>query len=286
MRFIKPDNIAGEICTLIKEADRELVIISPYCNFKDWSKLEKAFQFALNKKVELEFYIRKGEIKTEMEVKRLNIEPLQIENLHAKIYFNENHAIVTSMNLVFYSDQNSLDFAYVTTTTDEYDEIIEFYERHILGRVKLNEGRVLVDKEYFEWQEELERSITNACNRKFRIVSDDDGEIVIQGTNRYIAKISKKQESSVLNICGILSKKQFDRLINDPQLWSSQITYKLQAASKNTSEYNTIWFNGIEPLKTEWITSIVMTEAESIKEQISIFIGAVEGYKNDKTKQN
>ena len=39
MKLIKPSQISGEIMTLIEEADKKLIIVSPYCKFSDWKKL-------------------------------------------------------------------------------------------------------------------------------------------------------------------------------------------------------------------------------------------------------
>ena len=44
---------------------------------------------------------------------------------------NEKEAIVSSMNLLLSSEMNSLDIAYKTTNLEEYNELLDYYNRYI-----------------------------------------------------------------------------------------------------------------------------------------------------------
>src|SRR5688572_30118369 len=103
MEFIKPAEISAKIISLIAEADEELVIVSPYNNFSNWNKLLRYLNDAYERGVKIKYFVRKDERHKGFE--RTKIKPIEIENLHAKIYFNEKYAIVSSMNLVEFSDK-------------------------------------------------------------------------------------------------------------------------------------------------------------------------------------
>ena len=132
MRYINPPEIASSIMTMMDYAKEKVVIISPYNKVSGWQKLEKHIKRLIDNNLSIEWYIRSGQDEeSKKQISKYGLNPIEIENLHAKIYFNEKYAIITSMNLHYYSDINSLDFAYMTETENEYKEIIQFYETYI-----------------------------------------------------------------------------------------------------------------------------------------------------------
>ncbi len=60
------------------------------------------------------------------------ITPIEIENLHCKLYLNEKNAVVTSMNLHEYSDSSSIDIGYFITEKNHYQEQINTDQRDSL----------------------------------------------------------------------------------------------------------------------------------------------------------
>ncbi|MEP1305369.1 MAG: hypothetical protein ABJK11_01095 [Balneola sp.] len=54
-----------------------------------------------------------------------------MDNLHAKLYLNENDAVVTSMNLSEYSDTSSIDIGYHISAPEEYSKLTRFIEDHL-----------------------------------------------------------------------------------------------------------------------------------------------------------
>ncbi|TRW25631.1 hypothetical protein FMM05_05240 [Flavobacterium zepuense] len=131
MQFLKPNNISGEIMNLLDEAKEKVVIVSPYCKFDKWYKLVAKIRKLKERNVIVEFYIRHGEKEAYDQVTELGITPIPVENLHAKLYFNESKAIVTSMNLLLSSEINSIDIGYLTQNTTEYNEITDFYSTYL-----------------------------------------------------------------------------------------------------------------------------------------------------------
>lgn len=129
MKIIKPAEIAAKIMTLIDEADEELIIVSAYNNLSDWDKLKKHFQGAISRNIKINYFVRAKE--QHRGLNELGIQPTPIKNLHAKFYMNEKYAIVTSMNLVHYSDTYSLDIGYLVDNEEELFELKDYYTRFI-----------------------------------------------------------------------------------------------------------------------------------------------------------
>ena len=56
---------------------------------------------------------------------------MEIYRLHAKTYFNESEAIISSMNLNVSSDTSSLDIGVITKSKEGYNDVIRFYEKYV-----------------------------------------------------------------------------------------------------------------------------------------------------------
>jgi hypothetical protein len=132
MKYIKPPEIASKIMSLIDEAQDHVIIVSPYNQIANWKKLRNRLTAAIDRKVKIEYYVRADDNHEQREeIRALGIEPIEIDKLHAKLYMNEQSAVVTSMNLYYYSDVNSLDIGFQTDTQDEYDQVMSFYRTYI-----------------------------------------------------------------------------------------------------------------------------------------------------------
>jgi hypothetical protein len=114
-KFITTAEIIFEIEKIIKEAKKELILVSPFI------KLDKNYRRCLNSIKEistLKITVVYGKNERNQE-KSLNaddfdflsdfpnVEIRYIDNLHGKYYANENKAIITSMNLYDYSKNNT-----------------------------------------------------------------------------------------------------------------------------------------------------------------------------------
>lgn len=139
MKFIPPLEIASKIMTLIVEAEKELILVSPYVNINYWEKMKRSLQIALSKEVDLHFIIRENADNEINALKNLGIYPIKIKDLHAKVYINDKYAIVTSQNIIEYSDINSIDVGYVTETEDERIELINYVNTYI-SKVKYSKA--------------------------------------------------------------------------------------------------------------------------------------------------
>lgn len=131
MEIIKPPEIAGKIMSLFDEADKSVVIVSPYNKFGRWEKMRRHLHNAILRGVRVDFYVRKGANTDLQQFSELGIAPIEIEDLHAKIYLNEKAAIITSMNMYEYSDVKSLEIGYQTSNMKEYQDVSDFISTYI-----------------------------------------------------------------------------------------------------------------------------------------------------------
>lgn len=184
MKLIKPSQISGEILTLFEEADEKMIIVSPYCKIQKWYKLLNKLKSLKERKIDIEFYVRAGELATIEEIEQVGIEPICIKNLHCKMYLNEKEAIVSSMNLLLSSETNSLEIAYKTTTQEEYSELVDFYNRYIKQKEK-EKKQILHDKNY------LIDSISDSFEQ-IRISENENGLVLKTRRNTYSCFIWNK----------------------------------------------------------------------------------------------
>lgn len=167
MKYIHPMEIASKIMTLIDLSNEHLVIVSPYVNFKRWDKMKACLKRAIDRGVKIEFYIRDN-VDTDLEpFLELNIRPVRKENLHAKLYYNEQYGIVTSQNMIRYSDDYSIDIGYETESKDELSQLQDFKKRYLHNGADTNTVELTQTTDAQQQQEET-----------FPIVEDLDKDAV------------------------------------------------------------------------------------------------------------
>lgn len=120
--FLDTQSISSEISQLIKGAQKSIILISPYIQVSKTFK-DKLTTISDNKKVkDFTLICRKDELKnSEFEwmktIKNLTI--LEKENLHAKCYLNEQKAVICSMNLYKFSQENNVEMGILITKKDD-----------------------------------------------------------------------------------------------------------------------------------------------------------------------
>jgi hypothetical protein len=123
--------ISSQIMTLIEEAEKKIIIVSPYVDIKNWDKLKRCLNNAIERKVAITFYVRENTKQDLEHLRQLNVKLVLIKDLHAKIYLNDTYGIVSSQNLYQYSDINSIDFAYSTETEEEQYQLVKLINKYL-----------------------------------------------------------------------------------------------------------------------------------------------------------
>lgn len=154
MKFIPIMEISSQIMTLIEDTDNELVIVSPYISIRKWVKMKNCLRRAAARGVKITVYARKNAEQDLSDLAEFNVRLILVKDLHAKIYLNENYGIVSSQNMIEYSDENSIDFAYNTESEAErlqlqklIKQYLQIHDQQQLNRTADNQtSNVVQDK--------------------------------------------------------------------------------------------------------------------------------------------
>ena len=135
-KFLTTAGISTELEEIITKADERLILISPFLKVNDRLKelIEDKARF---KDIDIRVIYGKNELQPEENnwLESMNsVRTSFRKNLHAKCYLNEKTALLTSMNLYEYSQQNNDEMGIlVTHEEDLYDEIYEYVRRIMRG---------------------------------------------------------------------------------------------------------------------------------------------------------
>ena len=127
-KFLNSSGISYHLENLIKNANLSLFIISPYLKFN--SRIKQLLDERNRLKLDIRIIYGKVDLQTE-ESKWLksmdSIKVLFCKNLHAKCYINEKEAIITSMNLYDFSQQNNNEMGIYVTKEDDPELYQDIY---------------------------------------------------------------------------------------------------------------------------------------------------------------
>ena len=128
--FLTTADISARLQKIIREADERLVLISPYL------KLNPRIRELLEQKSRTKTHVRiiygKRELPPEERKWIDSVPAIELcfrQSLHAKCYLNEKEAILTSMNLYQFSEQNNDEMGIVVTNNLWDDKDRELYKR-------------------------------------------------------------------------------------------------------------------------------------------------------------
>lgn len=264
MQLIKPRQISGEIMTLIEEADERVILITPYFRVGNWHKMLNVLRGLLHKPIQVEVYIRRGEIDSLNEVRNIGFEPIEVPNLHTKLYLNEKVGIVSSMNILHSSDSNSLDIALMTENSKEYGDLVEYYQRYIAQAQTV-----------YDWQTDLVDRLEQVLRCRVYL-EQQFTKLILQANNRYEISIAVRGDNA-MRIVGILSGKEYEYAIKTPSSYSMKgMRLELQQGRKGC--YDTI--TGIQTgLRSQQVNDPLPQEAQLIADAILNFVIRIEQLK-------
>lgn len=128
-QFLNSSGISYHLEKLIKNANERLFLVSPFLKLNE--KIKQLLDERNRLKLDIRLIYGKTDLQSE-ESKWLNsmdsIKILFCKNLHAKCYLNENEAIITSMNLYDFSQQNNNEMGVYIRREDDaqlYKDILD-----------------------------------------------------------------------------------------------------------------------------------------------------------------
>lgn len=204
MKIIPPYQISSEIINLIHQAEKYIVLVSPYVNFKNWGSIKQEIKKAIQRGVKIEFITRYDvdNHKSWEQVEELGIHPKLVKNLHAKLYYNEKNGIVTSMNLLTSSNLSAIEFGAIYNTKEEIQELKYFVKQFLIPHLEIQipkDDDLYLAKEKFIIA--LENSLSNMGRYSKCIWSK--GVIKINANNQFFLGLDKVKKDLFLS--GIIS---------------------------------------------------------------------------------
>ncbi|MBN8227242.1 phospholipase D family protein [Corallococcus macrosporus] len=140
--ILNPAENQSHLHRLLTEAEQRIVLVSPYVKFDKLRTLVRPLQAALLKGVKVTLVVREKDYSTGKEdpldsdaltqLRQLGLTVLVLKDLHAKIYLSEKYALLTSLNLLESSFNNSIEIGtWLTAGTPEYASVDAFLKNEI-----------------------------------------------------------------------------------------------------------------------------------------------------------
>jgi hypothetical protein len=107
-KFLNTTGVSYHLEELIKETKDRLILISPYLQFND--RIKEHINNLNIQKRDIRIIYRENKLHPDESnwlEKQIGVRTSICKNLHAKCYLNEKEAIITSMNLYEFSQQNN-----------------------------------------------------------------------------------------------------------------------------------------------------------------------------------
>tara|TARA_Y100000385_G_scaffold289715_1_gene360065 strand:+ start:271 stop:999 length:729 start_codon:yes stop_codon:yes gene_type:complete len=160
-KFLNTTGVSYHLEDLIKNTKDRLILISPYLQFH---KRVKDHLENLNiQKRDIRIIYRENKLQVEESnwlESQIGIRTSLCNSLHAKCYLNENEAIVTSMNLYSFSQQNNDEMGIHVTRTNDPDLYKDIYTEVQRLLTISEEIRVSVKKVDKEIEKKADKTIS------------------------------------------------------------------------------------------------------------------------------
>lgn len=143
-KLLNTDETISEIFRLIDDAKKLVVLVSPYFSMESDSRLVRRLIEARRRNVKVTLIIRGGNNdsvtwKTIEELMEAGVEVLAVTYLHAKLYWSDAGAVVTSLNLLKASMLNSVEAGMLAEDEQSRREVFDFIEKYVQPRVSLKQ---------------------------------------------------------------------------------------------------------------------------------------------------
>ena len=141
VEIIKDDHIPPRVLDILRDAEKRVTLVSPYNEF--WTRLEKQIDAIVRNGVRVDVIYRAGKRNDAIEwLETLGprVKVHAVENLHAKIYLNESSVLITSMNLLESSRNNSMEIGISINDEHAQDEVRKYVETLLQIAQRADEG--------------------------------------------------------------------------------------------------------------------------------------------------
>ena len=181
-KFLNTTGVSYHLEELIKGTKDRLILISPYLQFTDRIK-EHLSNLNIQKR-DIRIVYRENKLQLEENnwlEGQIGIRTSICKNLHAKCYMNENEAIITSMNLYEFSQQNNNEMGiYISKLQDPdlYNSAFEEVQRLLTISEEI---RVTVKKVNVDSLSTLEKKILESKSLNTKNIDKSSGFCIRTG---------------------------------------------------------------------------------------------------------
>jgi hypothetical protein len=126
MAILNPSENITSIISMIKNAKKSVVIVSPYSDLTGWDNLKNSINEASAKKIDVHYYTREDQ--GSIGLQELNVKVFEVPMLHAKMFFSESEAIIGSFHL---KNNKDINWGYKLNDEEEYRDLINFFDLYI-----------------------------------------------------------------------------------------------------------------------------------------------------------
>ena len=266
MKIIQPEFITDSIFSLIDEAKEQLTFVSPYYNFYKWDTFLRRIENAKKRSIKMSFWAKESDHKESInsieEVKSIGYNAKLIKQLNVRIYFNEQTAIVCSMNLVFNAKNDDINIAFQTENKEEYEQVMHFYARNI----HVEGSNLLYNTDHF--LDDLDTVLQNMFQKRVRL-QYDGASIEINAKGRYKITIVK-EKGYCLKMSNIITKEEY--LFFKTQLRNLNQGKVIVSVEEDEERYHCLVWGSVYPIRTEKLDKILDTEVADLKQWIIDFV--------------
>lgn len=255
MKIIPPYQISSEIIQIIHQSREYLILVSPYWEIGKWEVLKSELAKAKNRGVKIKAYARmeNDNFKSWEQLEALGIKPLLVKNLHAKVYFNENRGLVTSMNLLLSSNLSGIEFGAIYDSIDELNELKSFVKSYLTPNV---EKQLPTDDELYLSKEKFTSILINILQQELQqdvTCRWDGSSFALNAGNQFFFNIDKvKNTFYIYGIISGLEHNNFNRFLAE--------TKAFQHATKFELAQNSISANMKKKLSTSHFDHLMVNE--------------------------
>jgi len=160
-KFLNTTGVSYHLEELIKNTKDRLILISPYLQFH--KRVKDHLEFLNTQKKDIRIIYRENKLQLEESnwlESQIGIRTSLCNSLHAKCYINEEEAIVTSMNLYSFSQQNNDEMGIHVTKENDSELYNDIYEEVKRLLTISEEIRVSVKKVVKKIEDESEKTVT------------------------------------------------------------------------------------------------------------------------------
>jgi hypothetical protein len=167
-KFLNTTGVSYHLEELIKRTKDRLILVSPYLKFTD--RIKEHLRNLNIQKRDIRIIYRENKLQVDENnwlENEIGIRTSLCKNLHAKCYINETEAIITSMNLYEFSQQNNNEMGiYISKDQDPelYTEILEEIQRllTISEEIRVSVKKVTTDTSAKTEKKNIEIKTNNA----------------------------------------------------------------------------------------------------------------------------